>query len=214
MDNYVYMIGIDLDYWTTDDDKACKQYKVDCKGYYKLGTDEGFILVGTLKNLKKLLEDYFGVAIVDEYLTEYDYFDFEDGDWVIGGWNESKKSVRKSLNESKEYNFDYFYQLLKDDKHFSVNYAHDDLPDDDTVYANGTVDVKWFIDGKRLNHSAILSIPCFSMVFAYEGLLFNCEHASRYNSVIGYADISDVHFTSDVLSLLLVNGLRITFDLY
>lgn len=100
MDKYVYMIGIDPDYWTTDDDKACKQYKVDCKGYYELGSDEGFILVGTLKNLKKLLEDYFGVAIVDEYLTEYDYFDFEDGDWIIGGWNESKKFVRKSLKES------------------------------------------------------------------------------------------------------------------
>lgn len=101
MEKYVYMIGIDPDYWTTDDDKACKQYKVDCKGYYELGTDEGFILVGTLKNLKKLLGDYFEVAIVDEYLTEYDYFDFEDGEWIIGGWNESKKSVRKSIKESK-----------------------------------------------------------------------------------------------------------------
>ena len=101
MEKYVYMIGIDPDYWTTDDDKACKLYKVDCKGYYELGTDEGFILVGTLKNLKKLLEDYFEVAIVDEYLTEYDYFDFEDGEWIIGGWNESKKSVRKSIKESK-----------------------------------------------------------------------------------------------------------------
>jgi hypothetical protein len=100
MDKYVYMIGIDLEYWTVDDEKACKQYKVDCKGYYELGDEAGFILVGTLKNLKKLLEDYFGVAIVDEYLTEYDYFDFEDGDWIIGGWNESKKSVKKSLKES------------------------------------------------------------------------------------------------------------------
>lgn len=101
MEKYVYMIGIDPDYWTTDDDKACKPYKVDCKGYYELGIDEGFILVGTLKNLKKLLGDYFEVAIVDEYLTEYDYFDFEDGEWIIGGWNESKKSVRKSIKESK-----------------------------------------------------------------------------------------------------------------
>ena len=100
MEKYVYMIGIDPDYWTTDDDKACKQYKVDCKGYYELGDEEGFILVGTLKNLKKLLEDYFGVAIVEEYLTEYDYFDFEDGEWITGGWYESKKSVRKSLKES------------------------------------------------------------------------------------------------------------------
>ena len=50
--------------------------------------------------MKKLLEDYFGVAIVDEYLTEYDYFDFEDGEWITGGWYESKKSVRKSLKES------------------------------------------------------------------------------------------------------------------
>lgn len=116
MDNYVYMIGIDPDYWTTDDDKACKQYKVDCKGYYELGDEAGFILVGTLKNLKKLLEDYFGVAIVDEYLTEYDYFDFEDGDWIIGGWDESKKSARKSMKEGKD---SAFYDGIAKEFHFS-----------------------------------------------------------------------------------------------
>lgn len=292
---YVYMLGIDNDDWTVQDTKVCKKYDIKVKGYYEIGGIEGMVLVGELENLEDLMEMYFGLEIVEDYLYTEDEFDFEDGRWISGSWKESKKSCgkslkerseeneiivselqdtveyfcglyeedkelkgraleslknaverlevfnaigsiyqwgvevlnkcgikykglkesKKSLKESQEYNFDYFYQLLKDDKHFSVNYAHDDLPDDNTVYANGDVDVKWFIDGKRLNHSAILSIPCFSMVFtSYEGLLFNCEHGSRYNSVIGYADISDVRFTSDLLSLLLVNGLRITFNLY
>lgn len=211
---YTYMIGIEPSDWDFNDTKACKKYGLTCKGYYKLGNNEGMVLVGELDNIEDIMEMYFGLEIVDEYLCPIDEFDWEDGRWITGGWKESKKSSRKSIKESQEYNFDYFYQLLKDDKHFSVNYAHDDLPDDDTVYANGNVDVKWFIDGKRLNNSAILPIPCFSMVFTYKGLFFNCEHGNRYDSVIGYADISDVRFRSDMLSLLLVNGLRITFELW
>jgi len=158
MDKYVYMIGIDPDYWTTDDDKACKQYKVDCKGYYELGTDEGFILVGTLKNLKKLLEDYFGVAIVDEYLTEYDYFYFEDGEWISGGWNESKKSVGKSLKESssayKEFLKNY---KIKGTLHGDVDdlrvgkndyYFADIIFDKDGIYVKDLIDgSELFIDG-------------------------------------------------------------------
>ena len=100
MEKYVYMIGIDPYYWTVDDEKACRQYKVEYKGYYDLGDVTGQVLVGTLKNLNKLMEDYFGVVIVDDYLCPIDYFDFEDGEWIIGGWNESKKSVRKSIKES------------------------------------------------------------------------------------------------------------------
>lgn len=102
MDKYVYMIGIDPEYWTVDDEKACRQYKVEYKGYYDLGDVTGQVLVGTLKNLNKLMEDYFGVVIVDDYLCPIDDFDWEDGEWISGGWTESKKSVRKSIKESRE----------------------------------------------------------------------------------------------------------------
>jgi hypothetical protein len=100
MEKYVYMIGIDPNYWDDVDERACVQYKVDCKGYYDLGDVTGYVLVGTLKNLNKLMKEYFGVVIVDDYLCPYDDFDFEDGEWITGGWTESKKSVRKSLKES------------------------------------------------------------------------------------------------------------------
>ena len=36
----------------------------------------------------------------DDYLCPYESFDWEDGEWITGGWNESKKSVRKSIKES------------------------------------------------------------------------------------------------------------------
>jgi len=226
---YVYLIGGSLDSLDLADRKQIVKMGLNLEGYCDLGWAEGYAIYGTLPKLKKFVEDYIGVEIVEDYLFEEDVFEdmADDGDWKhvdFQSWEllntfkksfgESKKVSRKSIKESQEYNFDYFYQLLKDDKHFSVNYAHDDLPDDDTVYANGNVDVKWFIDGKRLNNSAILPISCFSMVFTHKGLLFNCEHGNRYDSVIGYADISDVRFRSDILSLLLVNGLRITFELW
>ena len=103
---YTYMIGITPDYWTADDDKACKQYKVDCKGYYELGDEAGFILVGKLKDLENIMENYFGLEIVDNYLCEVDGFDWEDGEWITGGWDESKKSASKSLKEKSNDNGD------------------------------------------------------------------------------------------------------------
>lgn len=105
MDKYVYMIGIDPEYWAVDDEKACRQYKVEYKGYYDLGDVTGQVLVGTLKNLNKLMEDYFGVVIVDDYLCPIDDFDWEDGEWISGGWTESKKLLRKSIKEERENNF-------------------------------------------------------------------------------------------------------------
>lgn len=99
---YTYMIGIEPSDWTKDDDYACESYDIENKGYYRLGDEEGMILVGTLKNLKDVMKDYFDYVMVDDYLCPADSFDFEDGEWITGGWNESKKSTRKSIKESRE----------------------------------------------------------------------------------------------------------------
>lgn len=97
---YTYMIGIEPDSWTKDDEYACDAFDIENKGYYELGDAEGMVLVGTLKNLKEIMRDYFDYVMVDDYLCPYESFDWEDGEWITGGWNESKKSVRKSIKES------------------------------------------------------------------------------------------------------------------
>ena len=97
---YTYMIGIEPSDWDFNDTKACKEYGIKCKGYYKLGKNEGMVLVGELDNIEDMMEMYFGLEIADEYLCPIDEFDYEDGRWVTGGWKESKKSVKKSLKES------------------------------------------------------------------------------------------------------------------
>ena len=98
---YTYMIGIEPKDWTFEDTKACKSYDIVNKGYYELGNNEGMILVGELDDLEDIMENYFGLEIVDDYLCPIDEFDAEDGRWRTGGWKESKKS-RKSIKESRE----------------------------------------------------------------------------------------------------------------
>ena len=100
---YTYMIGIEPSDWTIYDTKMCRANDIVNKGYYELGNNEGMVLVGTLKDLKHVMENYFGLEIVDDYLCEVDEFDYEDGRWRTGGWNESKKSACKSLKESTSY---------------------------------------------------------------------------------------------------------------
>lgn len=97
---YTYMIGIEPKYWTKDDDYACESYDIKNKGYYQLGDNEGMILVGKLNDLKDIMDEYFGLEIVDDFLCPYESFDWEDGRWITGGWNESKKSTKKSIKES------------------------------------------------------------------------------------------------------------------
>lgn len=102
---YVYMIGIKPSDWTFDDTKACKKYHIQAKGYYEIGNIEGMVLVGELDDLENIMEMYFGLEIVDEYLCPIDEFDFEDGRWISGSWTESKKSSGKSIKEERENNF-------------------------------------------------------------------------------------------------------------
>ena len=97
--DYVYMIGIEPKYWTKDDDYACKSYDIKNKGYYKLGNNEGMILVGKLSDIEDIMNEYFGLGIVDEYLCTEDEFDWEDGKWISGSWKETKSTVK----ESKKY---------------------------------------------------------------------------------------------------------------
>ena len=94
-DKWVYMFGEKGDITKEDETVLAKKFDIQNYGFYKLGGESGYLLVGTLKDLEDAFENYFGLEIVDDYLTEYDDFDFDDGKFL-----ESKKSVRKSLKES------------------------------------------------------------------------------------------------------------------
>ena len=98
-DLYVYMIGIKPSDWSIQDTKACRTYGIKAKGYYEIGNIEGMVLVGKLENLEDLMEMYFGLEIVENYLCTEDEFDYEDGRWITGSWFESKKSNKESLKE-------------------------------------------------------------------------------------------------------------------
>ena len=57
------------------------------------------ILVGKLSDIEDIMNEYFGLGIVDEYLCTEDEFDWEDGKWISGSWKETKSTVK----ESKKY---------------------------------------------------------------------------------------------------------------
>lgn len=110
---YVYLIGGSLDSLDLTDRKQIVKMGLNLQGYCDLGWAEGYAIYGTLPKLKKFVEDYIGVEIVDDYLFEEDVFEdmSDDGDWKdikFQPWElantlsfgESKKSVRKSLKES------------------------------------------------------------------------------------------------------------------
>ena len=112
---YVYLIGGSLDSLDLDDRKQIVKMGLNLEGYCDLGWAEGYAIYGTLPKLKKFVEDYIGVEIVDDYLFEEDVFEdmADDGDWKdinFQSWEllntfkksfgESKKSVGKSLKES------------------------------------------------------------------------------------------------------------------
>ena len=110
---YVYLIGGSLDSLDLTDRKQIVKMGLNLEGYCDLGWAEGYAIYGSLPKLKKFVEDYIGVEIVDDYLFEEDVFEdmSDDGNWKdikFQPWElantlsfgESKKSVRKSLKES------------------------------------------------------------------------------------------------------------------
>lgn len=110
---YVYLIGGSLDSLDLTDRKQIVKMGLNLEGYCDLGWAEGYAIYGTLPKLKKFVEDYIGVEIVDDYLFEEDVFEdmSDDGNWKdikFQPWElantlsfgESKKSVKKSLKES------------------------------------------------------------------------------------------------------------------
>ena len=112
---YVYLIGGSLDSLDLADRKQIAKMGLNLQGYCDLGWAEGYAIYGTLPKLKKFVEDYIGVDIVDDYLFEEDVFEdmSDDADWKdvdFYSWEllntfkksfgESKKSVKKSLKES------------------------------------------------------------------------------------------------------------------
>lgn len=114
---YVYLLGGDLDALDLTDRKQIVKMGLNLEGYCDLGDIEGYAIYGALPKLKKFVEDYIGVDIVDDYLFEEDVFEdmSSDAEWkdvdfypwellssFKKSFGESKKSVRKSLKESRE----------------------------------------------------------------------------------------------------------------
>lgn len=112
---YVYLIGGSLDSLDLADRKQIVKMGLNLEGYCDLGWAEGYAIYGTLPKLKKFVEDYIGVEIVDDYLFEEDVFEdmSSDADWkdinfqswellntFKKGFGESKKVSRKSIKES------------------------------------------------------------------------------------------------------------------
>lgn len=110
---YVYLIGGSLDSLDLTDRKQIVKMGLNLEGYCDLGWAEGYAIYGSLPKLKKFVEDYIGVEIVDDYLFEEDVFEdmSDDGNWKdikFQPWElantlsfgESKKSVKKSFKES------------------------------------------------------------------------------------------------------------------
>ena len=114
---YVYLFGGDLDALDMTDRKQIVKMGLNLEGYCDLGNQEGYAIYGTLPKIKKFVEDYIGVDIVDDYLYEEDVFEdiSYDADWkdiMFQSWEllnsfkesfgESKKSAKKSIKESRE----------------------------------------------------------------------------------------------------------------
>lgn len=95
-DQFTYMMGVQLDDWKQEYTNAAKGYGVDVAGYYILGDQEGMILVGTLKDIFEYCDDYWGIGLHPDYVCPADSFDYEDGEWVTGGWIDSSRKAIKS----------------------------------------------------------------------------------------------------------------------
>lgn len=104
VDKYVYMFGEKGDLDKQDEKILAKDYDITIMGFYKLGKNSGYLLLGTLEDLEDCFEMYFGLEIADDFLTEFNSFDFDDGEWLSNGlkWFECKKSTKKSIKESRE----------------------------------------------------------------------------------------------------------------
>lgn len=90
---YVYMIG-GGENWTKEDALACLKNHVTNYGYYRLGDNEGYCLVGRYEDIINLVEDYFGLEVVDDYMCHWNDFDWDDAEKL-------DKAV-KSSNSSRE----------------------------------------------------------------------------------------------------------------
>lgn len=90
---YVYMIG-GGENWTKEDALACLKHHVTNYGYYRLGDNEGYCLVGRYEDIINLVEDYFGLEVIDDYMCRWDDFDWDDA--------EKLDKVVKSSKSSRE----------------------------------------------------------------------------------------------------------------
>lgn len=100
-EKFTYMAGVRPEDWTDEDTDSAVAFHVDVAGYYKLGNAEGMVLVGTLKDIYDYCDNYFGMGLHPDYVCPADSFDYEDGEWVTGGWIDS--SVKKPIKSGMTY---------------------------------------------------------------------------------------------------------------
>ena len=84
------------------------------------------ILVGKLSDIEDIMNEYFGLGIVDEYLCTEDEFDWEDGKWISGSWKETKSTVKESkkyLTKGLDVDFvvDHLLSLEDSDNFYLIN---------------------------------------------------------------------------------------------
>ncbi len=97
-EKFTYMAGIQPEDWRDEYTGAANAYSVDVAGYYKLGDAEGMVLVGKLQDIYDYCDQVWGMGLHPDYVCPADSFDYEDGEWVTGGWIDS--SVKKPIKSS------------------------------------------------------------------------------------------------------------------
>ena len=113
-DRFTYMAGIRPEDWEQKDTDSAAAFHVDVAGYYVLGDYEGMILVGTLKDIYDYCDNYWGMGLHPDYVCPADSFDYEDGEWVTGGWIDSSRKTIKSETGYDDKDYEYYKKYVQD----------------------------------------------------------------------------------------------------
>ena len=124
-ERFTYMAGIQPEDWTQEDTDSAVAFHVDVAGYYKLGDYEGMILVGTLKDIYDYCDNYWGMGLHPDYVCPADSFDYEDGEWVTGGWIDSsvKKLIKSSITQRE------LKDMIRRGQAIDITYDENSLPE-------------------------------------------------------------------------------------
>ena len=135
-DRFTYMAGIRPEDWEQKDTDSAAAFHVDVAGYYILGDQEGMVLVGTLKDIYDYCDNYWGMGLHPDYVCPADSFDYEDGEWVTGGWIDSSRRPIKSGRYIKSGTSNFADNRASVDfplvVYFAENYVYDEETDSET----------------------------------------------------------------------------------